>query len=224
MSDVRLSPSRINLFMECERCFWLKMNEGVSRPSGPFPSLPGGMDKVIKQHFDRFRGDGSVPPELKKSDINAVPLDDEEFLSNCRNWRSKPWYENQDLGVVVKGGVDDLLVDPEGNIIVLDYKTRGYPPKGDSAPDYYSRQVNLYNLILRSNGYDTADFGLLLYYYPDKLLDNGDVVFHNEFRKVDTDLDSARRLVESAVETVNGSEPEPGGDCDFCKWEMESHR
>lgn len=222
MADIQLSPSSINLFMECERCFWLKINERVKRPSGPFPSLPSGMDTIIKEHFDRFRQDGDVPPELAASDIDARPHPDEDFLSGCRSWRSEPWYTDADLGVVVKGGVDDLLLDADGNIIVLDYKTRGYPPK-DEVPGYYARQVNLYNLILQSNGYDTADFGLLLYYYPDRVLDDGDVVFENEFHRVEMDLPAAKRLIRRAVRIVQGNIPDPDPDCDFCQWNAADH-
>jgi len=57
MGYTHLSPSRLNLFRECERCFWLRSNKDVKRPSGPFPSLPSGMDRIIKQHFDRHRSE-----------------------------------------------------------------------------------------------------------------------------------------------------------------------
>lgn len=222
MDSIQLSPSKLNLFMECERCFWLKINKGMKRPSGPFPSLPSGMDGIIKEHFDRYRGDGEVPPELAESNITAVPHPDEELLADARNWRSDPMYDDPDGPAVVMGAVDDLLLNDDDEIIVLDYKTRGYPPK-DEVPGYYSRQVNLYNLILRQNGYATADHGLLLYYYPDRVLDDGDVVFETEFHEVPVDLQKAQNLVRSAVETLQGGIPAPDPDCDFCMWSMEDH-
>ncbi|MFB6077266.1 MAG: PD-(D/E)XK nuclease family protein [Candidatus Nanohaloarchaea archaeon] len=222
MADIRLSPSKINLFMECERCFWLKEKRDVRRPSGPFPSLPSGMDEIIKQHFDRFRGDGEVPPELAAADIDARPHPDEELLAKARKWQVEPWYEDPETGVLVKGAVDDLLVDDDGDIVVLDYKTRGYPPK-DEVPGYYARQVNLYNLILRQNGHDTADHGLLLYYYPERVQDDGDVVFETEFHEVTVDLAAAQDLVRDAVGTLHGPEPEPSDDCDFCRYHLDSH-
>lgn len=222
MADIQLSPSSLNLFMECERCFWLKINERVKRPSGPFPSLPSGMDKIIKEHFDRFRETGEVPPVLADSDIDAVPHPDEELLEQCRSWRTDPSYVDETQNVVVKGGVDDLLLDDDGNIIVLDYKTRGYPPK-EEVPGYYRRQVNLYNLILRANGYETADFGLLLYYYPDRVMEDGEIVFHEEFHHVPVDMGAAKALVTDAVETVQGDIPPRSDDCDFCQWNGASH-
>lgn len=220
----KLSPSRINLFFECKRCFWLRVNQKVKRPSGPFPSLPGGMDGEIKKHFDRYRERDEVPPELEQADIQAEPLADKEFLEKARNWRNKPKWKDPETGALLRGGVDELLRTRDGNIIVMDYKTRGYPPKEETgAPDYYRRQVNLYNLILRENGYDTADFGLILYYYPDRILENGDFVFHHEIRKVPVDLEKARNTVRDAVELLEGPVPEHSNDCGFCEWNAANH-
>src|SRR3989344_8415650 len=60
----KLSPSSLNLFIDCPRCFWLQVVKKVKRPDGAFPSLPSGMDKVLKEHFDRFMEQGTLPPEL----------------------------------------------------------------------------------------------------------------------------------------------------------------
>lgn len=220
----RLSPSRINLFFECKRCFWLKVNENVKRPSGPFPSLPSGMDQEIKNHFDRFRERGEVPPELEEADIEVEPFSDREFLEKARDWRQEPKWRDPETGALLRGAVDDLL-EQDGKIIVMDYKTRGYPPKQDmGAPSYYRRQVNLYNLILRENGYRTADFGLILYYYPDYVEKDGNFVFHRELRRVPVDIKKARKSVRDAVEVLDGEIPPHSDGCDFCEWNAASHR
>jgi hypothetical protein len=44
----KLSPSSLSLLKECPRCFWLQFNKGIRRPSTVFPSLPGGMDRILK--------------------------------------------------------------------------------------------------------------------------------------------------------------------------------
>ncbi|MDY6762036.1 MAG: PD-(D/E)XK nuclease family protein [Candidatus Nanohaloarchaea archaeon] len=215
-NDIALSPTALNMYVECERCFWLKYRQGEDRPDFPFPSLPSGMDEAIKAHFDRFREKGTVPPELAEADIDAVPYPQSDFLQNCRDWKKPPRHEHD--GAVLRGGVDDLLNTRGGDIIVMDYKTRGYPPKEENGvPHYYERQVNLYNLMLRSNGYSTADFGLVLYYYPDQVAENGDVRFHTEFRRVPLDLDGARQIFEAGVETLQNPEPGPADDCEFCE-------
>jgi CRISPR/Cas system-associated exonuclease Cas4 (RecB family) len=217
----KLSPSRMNLFFECPRCFWLRVNEKVNRPSGPFPSLPSGIDEAVKEHFDRFRERGDVPPEIQRSSEENLSLyEDQEFLEKARSWRTEPKWRDPESEALLRGGVDDLMRNQEGDIVVLDYKTRGYPPKEDSgAPDYYARQVNLYNLILRENGYKTADYGLILYFYPDGFEDNGDFIFHTEVRRVEVDIDEARKMVRDAVETLEGDVPHHDEECEYRDWE-----
>lgn len=216
----KLSPSRMNLFMECERCFWLRVNKKVKRPTGPFPSLPSGIDKAVKNHFDSFRVNGEKPPELQDKDLELYS--DRGFLEKARNWRSEPKMVDKD-GNVLRGGVDDLLLDGE-KIVVLDYKTRGYPPKEETgAPDYYERQINLYNLILRENGYKTADYGLILYFYPDEFREDGTFAFHTEFRKIDVNVENARKMFDSAIETLEGEKPEHSTNCDYCDWNAVEH-
>jgi CRISPR/Cas system-associated exonuclease Cas4 (RecB family) len=220
--NYKLSPSRMNLFFECERCFWLRVNKKINRPSGPFPSLPSGVDQKVKNHFDRFRQKDESPPELE--DLDLTLLEDSQFLQKARSWRTEPKLRLNELNAILRGGVDDLLEDQSGNIVVMDYKTRGYPPKEDSgAPDYYRRQVNLYNLILRENGYKTKEYGLILYFYPEKFTESGGFLFHTEIRKVDVDMEKARKMVEDAVNTLEGEIPEHSENCDFCEWNLEEH-
>lgn len=211
----------MNLFIECKRCFWLRVNDKIKRPSGPFPSLPSGVDKEVKNHFDRFRGKEEAPPEIRDRDLEL--FGDQNFLEKARSWKTEPKWRDPETGAKLRGGVDDLLRDGE-DIVVLDYKTRGYEPKQDKgAPDYYRRQVNLYNLILRENGYQTADYGLILYFYPDTINDDGEFIFHTELREIEVDIDRAKKLVRDAVDTLNGSIPEHSDDCDFCNWNASEH-
>lgn len=214
---VKLSPSRLGLFEECSRCFWLALNEGLGRPSGPFPSLPGGMDREIKAHFDRCRARGVLPPALE-GQVDERLHTDQSFLDAARDWRRDPRLRDDELDVVLRGGVDDLLEADDGSLVVLDYKTRGYPPKGDGAPDYYVRQLNLYTLLLRETGHPTADHAYLLYYHPDAVGDDGAVGFHTDLVRVPVDIGAARRLLADAVATLDGPLPDAAADCDFCEW------
>ncbi len=85
----KLSPSSINLMLDCERCFWLAKHKVWSRPSTPFPQLPNGMDRVLKVHFDKFMKKGLLTPELyNHSHCEGIKLfDNEELLAQWRNVR-----------------------------------------------------------------------------------------------------------------------------------------
>ena len=85
MKTFKLSPSFISLMEECKRCFWLEKHKVWSRPVAIFPSLPSGMDNILKKHFDKFRDRNRLPPELcnRKSceNLRLFGINDEE--NNC---------------------------------------------------------------------------------------------------------------------------------------------
>jgi hypothetical protein len=66
---IRLSPSSLNLFLDCPRCFWLYVNKGIRQPSIPVATITTGLDKVIKEYFNLYRPKGTLPPFLE----NKVP-------------------------------------------------------------------------------------------------------------------------------------------------------
>lgn len=81
----KLSPSILSLLKDCPRCFWLHFNKNIKRPETIFPSLPSGMDKILKDHFDRFMRKGKLPPELRQLNGEVKLFDNEELL---KVWRS----------------------------------------------------------------------------------------------------------------------------------------
>ena len=107
--QIRLSPSTISVFRECPRCFWLALNKNIYRPRGIFPSLPGGMDLVIKTYFDGYRVRGEMPPEVKGK-VRGRLYENLERLEAWRNWRLGLRYEDRTSGGVLSGALDDCLI------------------------------------------------------------------------------------------------------------------
>lgn len=214
--DYKLSPSSLNLLEACSRCFWLKMVKKVSRPRGAFPSLPSGVDGLLKKHFDKYMRMGALPPELKKEGLVARLFDDEKLLRIWRtNFKGITWLDEQS-GVLLRGAVDDLL-EKGGKLIVLEFKTKGFAVK-DGDEHYYQDQLNVYSFLLRKNGYETEDYAYLLYYVPEKILENGDFVFNTKLVKMQVNVEHAEKLFNKAVEVLKGKEPEKSKDCEYCGW------
>ena len=159
----KLSPSSLNLMHECQRCFWLTQHKVWSRPASVFPSLPSGMDSILKKHFDKFCEKGLLPPELcdNKECKGCKLFDDVELLNTWRSNFKGISYSDKE-GNILHGAVDNLLVKGK-KIIVLDYKTRGFPVKEDTH-EHYVPQMEIYNFLLRENGYSTEDYFFLLFY------------------------------------------------------------
>src|SRR3989344_948719 len=134
----KFSPSSLSLLKDCPRCFWLNFNKGIKRPDIIFPSLPSGMDKVLKEHFDLFMKKGELPPELQKLNGEVKLFDNEELLKVLRsNFKGIQWTDKK--GNLFRGAIDNILVKGK-KLVVLDYKTRGYPLKEDTHEQYQERR------------------------------------------------------------------------------------
>ena len=215
----KFSPSSLSLLKDCPRCFWLRFNKKIKRPTGIFPSLPSGMDKILKEHFDSFMKKGSLPPELHELNDVAKLFDNMELLTEWRNnFKGIRWEDEE--GNLFHGAIDNLMV--KGNkLIVLDYKTRGYPLKEDTH-EHYRNQMDIYNFLLRKNGHETEDYTYLLFYHPDKVKSNGDVIFNTDLIKIDVNIENAERIFKEALECLEEEMPECSEECGFCKWIKEA--
>lgn len=199
---------------ECPRCFWLDKHGVWKRPASIFPSLPSGMDGILKTHFDKFRDKGILPPELcNNGECKNLKLFNEPEL--LKVWRSNfkgIRYEDEN-GNILFGAVDNILAKGK-KLIVLDYKTRGFPLKEDTA-DHYQNQLDIYNFLLRKNGYETEDYSFLLFYVPKEVMETGEVIFDTELIKRKIDIKNAEKIFNKAIKLLNSECPKES--CEWCK-------
>jgi hypothetical protein len=217
MNVIKLSPTTLNLFQDCPRCFWLEKVRDIRRPRGIFPSLPGGMDRVIKKYFDRYRQTKGLPPELSGEAFLGVQLySDQSRIDRWRDWKTGLTYRDRD-GSIFFGALDDLLVKQD-RYIPFDYKTKGSPSNYESAVKYYQSQLDGYALLLEENGMPTAGYGFLLYYSPKSVGEKGTVQFENQAIRIETDTARARDLFRRACALRKGVGPEMNPACEYCVW------
>ncbi|OGL67633.1 hypothetical protein A3B21_01420 [Candidatus Uhrbacteria bacterium RIFCSPLOWO2_01_FULL_47_24] len=219
---IQLSASTLSLYKECPRCFWLQLKAGVHRPKGIFPSLPGGMDGVIKTYFDQFRGTKEgLPPEIRGK-VEGKLLEDQELLNGWRVRTGGLRYFDKKLNTKLMGLLDDCLVD-RGAYIPLDYKTRGYAPKEDSS-SFYQHQLDIYEWLLQENGCKTKGVGFLVYYHPLGVRKDGIVQFEVTPKRMETSPQRARKLFEDAAKLLQSEKaPKAHSTCTFCSWGEHQH-
>lgn len=236
-SYIQLSASTLSLFKECPRCFWLQLKVGVHRPKTIFPSLPGGMDGVIKIYFDQFRGTKEgLPPEISGK-VEGKLVADQPLLNGWRSRTGGLRYFDKKLNTKLIGLLDDCLVVEEGGpspakagsgrvaryYVPLDYKTRGYAPKEDSS-GFYQHQLDIYEWLLHENGYKTKGVGFLVYYHPVEVRRDGVVQFEVTPKRMETSIERARELFENAARLLQGDKaPAHHSQCGFCCWVKDQH-
>jgi len=199
---------------KCPRCFWLTQHKVWKKPSGIFPSLLSGMDKILKAHFDKFRDQDKLPPEIcdNKDCKNMKLFDDKEKMKIWQsNFKGVSFIDKD--GNELHGAVDNILVKGK-KLIVLDYKTRGYALKEDTA-EHYRQQQNIYNFLLRKNGYQTEDYFFLLFYVPIEVTPTGEVIFDTTLVKMKVNVDDAEKIWKSAIKLLNSDCPTKC--CEWCE-------
>lgn len=212
---IRLSPSALNVYLECPKCFWLEYGAGIHRPKGPFPSLPGGMDILIKKYFDSYRAVGKLPPEIA-GQVEGDLFADLEVLNKWRNWRSGLSYYDKETDAVLVGALDDCLVH-NGRYIPVDYKTRGFDLT-EGGESFYQNQLNCYSFLLQANDLPQPSYAYLAYFIPREVKVGGDVRFSVEVKKVKTMTDQALKIFKTAATLLRGPMPESHSACQFCGW------
>lgn len=132
-----------------------------------------------------------------------------------KDWRNNlkgiRWTDKE--GNILFGAVDNILTIGK-KLIVLDYKTRGFPLKEDTH-EHYILQLELYNLLLRKNGYETEDFAFLLFYHPKEVQETGEVIFNTDLKKIKINIRNAEDTFKSAIKLLNSDCPKE--TCEWCK-------
>ena len=203
---IRFSNSSLGTYRDCPRCFYYEINHNVKRPRGIFPSLPGGVDRVLKVYFDTHMSQGTLPPEMAEL-VGATPYPDRAAMEQWRNWRNL--IIDIDGIAQLSGALDEMIVWPDGIHSPYDYKTRGAAPKEGASEEYYGTQLDIYHLLIEEGckGADGMKLkcngdGYLGYYWPEIVDGHGSFKFNTAVVKLGTDPARAVKLVHDAVDCL----------------------
>lgn len=214
-SFIRLSPSALNLFLDCAQCFYLDKVLGIKRPETPSSSLPNGVDYTLKKYFDDWRLKNALPPLLEgKLPGKLVP--DQALIAKFRS-RYFEWIDPETKAHFA-GILDDALMLDDGAIVPLDNKTRGFPPI--EPHQTHLNQMSAYTLLLQENGLATKNLAYLIYwFFNHKAMDlSNPLAFNIAIEEVETNPERIRQIFREAVETLKGPTPPANPECSFCAY------
>lgn len=220
----RLSRSKIDLFLECARCFYLDRRLGVGRPPGyPF-NLNSAVDELLKREFDIHRAKGTKHPLQKKYKIDAVPLPHEKMDEWRDALRRGIAFVHAATNLNITGGVDDVWVKPDGELIIVDYKATSKKEEVSLDADWqigYKRQMEVYQWLFRQNGFRVSNTGYFVYCNGDsdaKAFD-GKLEFDVKvIPYVGNDEWVEPTIVAAHACLQSDSIPVAGENCDYCAY------
>ena len=162
----KLSRSKIDLFVECPRCFYIDRKLGTGRPPGfPF-ALNSAVDTLLKKEFDVHRVNSTKHPLIEKYGVDAIPVPHDD-LDKWRNNFTGVQHLHEPTNLMIFGAIDDLWQNSNGEYIVVDYKATAKAEEITALDkDWhigYKRQMEIYQWLLRHNGYKVSDTGYFVY-------------------------------------------------------------
>lgn len=219
----RISRSKVDLFLECPRCFYLDQRLGIARPSTYPLTLNIAVDELMKKEFDLLREKGEAHAIMKEYGIDAVPLKHKD-LEIWRNALSQGIeYLHQPTGLSARGGVDDVWVNPKGEFIIVDYKATSKRDEitldGDLGAQY-KRQIEFYQWLFEKNGHAVSRTAYFVYVNGRKDVDTFDGKL--EFDTIILPCEGNSTWVEPTLfkikECLDGELPNPSDDCAYCAY------
>jgi len=219
----KLSRSKIDLFFECPKCFYLDRRLGVGRPPGyPF-TLNSAVDFLLKKEFDIHRRNVSKHPLMEMHGVDAIPFEHND-MGKWRDVFNGVSHLHQPTNFFVFGAIDDVWINPKEELHIVDYKATSKEGEVNlDAPwqSGYKRQMEVYQWLFQRNNFAVSDTGYFVYANAskDRKAFDGKLEFdviiipytgNNNW--VDDTLTKARTCLD------NDTVPQSSHDCDYCRY------
>lgn len=218
----KLSPSDFAfLWLQCKRCFYLKVVHGIRQPSMPMAGIFKRIEGLQMKFYDG-RPTMEICPALPSGSIRC----------------GERWVESEvirlpgrESSCYIAGKIDSLIEFEKEGWGILDFKTTEV--KIEKAA-LYGRQLHAYAYSLENPAKTPLSIkgeaphlspitrlGLLC--FEPSALDqpaSGRHAYHGEVRWIDIprDDDKFLRFVGEILDVLEGNLPSPGNECDWCNY------
>lgn len=222
----RLSRSKIDLFLNCQKCFYLDRRLGIAQPpSFPF-TLNTAVDTLLKKEFDIHRASQTAHPFIAKYGLDNVVPYQNPLMDEWRNALSGGiCYLHPPTNFYVTGGIDDVWQNTKTDeLIIVDYKATSKVSEVSIDADWqigYKRQIEVYQWLFRQNGFKVSDIGYFVYCngITDKMAFDGKLEFDVKVIPYKGDPSWIEQtLFDIKVCLESQTLPQPNFNCAYCNY------
>ncbi|MBL1434404.1 PD-(D/E)XK nuclease family protein [Candidatus Wolfebacteria bacterium] len=219
----RVSRTKIDFFGECPRCFYIDQRFGIARPRMASFTLNLAVDTLMKKEFDIYREKKEPHPLMEKFGIDAIPFQHKDLETWRENFTGIT-HTHEGTGYEIFGAVDDIWVNKKGELIVVDYKATSKDEKPTLEGRWggqYKRQMDVYQWLLKQNGFKVSDTGYFVYVNGDKSKKEFDakLEFDVDIIPYEGNTDWIDERLMAIKETLESDEvPQSGELCEFCPY------
>jgi CRISPR/Cas system-associated exonuclease Cas4 (RecB family) len=214
--------------MQCPRCFWLDNRLKITRPSSPPFNINKTIDELFKKEFDHYRTLGQPHPLMSDNQIKAIPF----AHPDLNKWRTNftgVGTLHQPTNLYIYGAVDDVWLNEGDELVVVDYKATSKASEINIDSPWqisYKRQMEIYQWLLRQNGFKVSPVGYFV--YTNARIDLDGFNDHLEFRTKVIAYEGSDAWLENTLKQIKSclddeamppvGEAAMGGACEFCSY------
>lgn len=223
MPPQKISRSKLELFTDCPRCFWLDQKERIKRPEFPAFTLNSAVDHLLKKEFDVHRANQEPHPLMKKYGLDMLPYQHENLDKWRHNFTGIQFF-HEPTEFLVYGAIDDVWENPKKELHIVDYKSTAK----DSDPNLdgiwqqsYKRQMEIYQWLFRQNGFPVSNIGYFVYVNGkrDRKAFDGKLEFDVHLIPYEGKDNWVEKCIINAKKCLDAEEPPTSSsNCQYCAY------
>ena len=218
-----IKKSKLELFIECKKCFYLNLVKGIKRPYGPPLAINNILGKLIRKEIDIYREREICHPLMKSINKHIIPAK-HKFLNNWQNSFSGLYYKDSMTRLLVRTSLNDLWYNIKTNeYVTVDYKFTAKNEELNSSHIYpgYWRQLSLIKFLLEKIGIKISDEGYIMYSNVDqkKEIFNSTLTFKSVIFSHILDKVNLKHSLSQIFQILqNNIIPEQSKKCKYCNF------
>ena len=219
----KLSRTKIDLFFECRRCFFLDQKFGVKRPHGTPLVLSNRIVEDFKKELNVCRVEKIIHSKVKELNKNLIPTSH----SKLEEWKSSfkgASFLDDSTNLLIYGIIDDIWWDRltnKNHSVVIKSNSKKNPMSYENIWPGYWRQLSLYSYLLSKNHLTMSSTGILVFINTPTSMGQTKINSNfnlNIFEKI-LDFDWIEPTIKEIYKTLNNEKsPESSKKCKYCNY------
>lgn len=235
--DFKISRSKFEDFLKCEKCFYLDRVGGLESPDMPAFTLNETTDLLYKKEFDICREKQQPHRLLINNKLShIIPYQHEDI----EKWRDSLHHglmaRYKKTNIILSGGVDDVWINTKNNkLVVLDYKSQAKTQDKLTVDEYledvfhqsYKTQLEFYSYLLTLMGFEVEETGYFVVCNADRDKENFEQVMRFDELLVPYKLDTSwlDKKIDQMIKVLdNKKEAVSHESCMNCAYQRERSR
>ena len=223
LKPFKLSRTKIDLYFDCQRCFFIDQKYGIRRPHGTPLVINNRFVEKLKIELNECREEQKCHPEILNLNRNYIPLKHQ----NLREWTT-PFkgisFFHENTNILLYGIIDDVLLDKnkmKNHSLIIKSTSKKNKINYEDIWQGYWKQLSYYSFLLERNNIEMSKMGVLIYInaYDDLNSSNQNVKFELSLFERLLDDSWIEPTILNIYNILNSEKvPNYSTKCKFCRY------